>query len=57
MNFAIVIYADFENPRIYLRKTENFYIFAVGLKAKKPFRVQDLSNPTRIVIDFKNSEK
>jgi hypothetical protein len=28
--------------------------FVVGLKAKKLFRVQQLSNPTRLVIDFKH---
>ena len=33
---------------------ENFFTFAVGLKAKKAFRVQELSNPTRLVIDFKH---
>ena len=33
---------------------ENFFSFAIGLKAKKPFRVQELSNPTRLVIDFKH---
>ncbi len=33
---------------------ENFFSFAVGLRAKKAFRVQELSNPTRLVIDFKH---
>ena len=33
---------------------ENFFTFAVGLKAKKAFRVQELSNPTRLVVDFRN---
>ena len=33
---------------------ENFFSFAIGLKAKKAFRVQELSNPTRLVIDFKH---
>lgn len=33
---------------------ENFFTFAAGLKAKKPFRVQELSNPTRLVVDFKH---
>jgi hypothetical protein len=33
---------------------ENFFSFAVGLKAKKAFRVRELSNPTRLVIDFKH---
>ncbi len=33
---------------------ENFFSFAVGLKAKKAFRVQKLSNPTRLVVDFKH---
>ncbi len=36
---------------------ENFYTFAVVTNAKKPFRVQELSNPTRLVVDFKNSGK
>jgi hypothetical protein len=27
--------------------------FAVGLKAKKDFRVSELTNPTRLVVDFK----
>ena len=33
---------------------ENFFSFAVGLKIKKPFRVQELSSPSRLVIDFKH---
>jgi len=33
---------------------ENFFSFAVGLKAKKAFCVRELSNPTRLVIDFKH---
>lgn len=33
---------------------ENFFTFAVGLKIKQRFRVQELSNPTRLVIDFKH---
>jgi hypothetical protein len=33
---------------------ENFFSFAVGLGTKKAFRVQELSNPTRLVIDFKH---
>lgn len=33
---------------------ENFFSFAAGLKAKKAFRVQELSNPTRLVVDFKH---
>ena len=28
--------------------------YAIGLKARRPFRVQVLSNPTRLVIDFKS---
>jgi hypothetical protein len=28
--------------------------FAIGLKAKKLYRVQQLKNPTRLVIDFKH---
>ncbi len=33
---------------------ENFFTFAAGLKAKKAFRVQELSNPTRLVVDFRH---
>lgn len=29
-------------------------VFSIGLNAKKNFRVQTLSNPTRLVIDFQN---
>lgn len=36
---------------------ENYYTFAVGLKSRKPFRVAELSNPTRLVIDFKSFGK
>jgi len=32
---------------------EGYRPFAIGLKAKKLFRVQQLTNPTRLVIDFK----
>jgi hypothetical protein len=32
---------------------EGEMIYAVGLAARKPFRVQMLSNPSRLVIDFK----
>ena len=28
--------------------------YVIGLKAKKLFRVQQLKNPTRLVVDFKN---
>ncbi len=28
--------------------------FLIGVKSKKPFRVQELSNPSRLVIDFKH---
>lgn len=27
--------------------------FAIGLKAKKLYRVQEFSNPTRLAVDFK----
>lgn len=33
---------------------EGYRPFAVGLAAKKAFRVQQLKNPTRLVIDFKH---
>lgn len=33
---------------------ENSFTFAAGLKAKKAFRVQELSNPARLVVDFKH---
>ena len=32
---------------------ENFFSIAVGLRSRKMFRVQELSNPTRLVVDFK----
>jgi hypothetical protein len=32
---------------------EGELMFAVGLNARRPFRVQMLSNPSRLVIDFK----
>ncbi|MBA3633281.1 MAG: hypothetical protein H0W58_10820 [Acidobacteria bacterium] len=28
--------------------------FLIGVKVKKPFRVQELTNPSRLVIDFKH---
>ncbi len=28
--------------------------FLIGVKAKKSFRVQELTNPSRLVIDFKH---
>ena len=28
--------------------------FLIGVRAKKPFRVQELTNPSRLVIDFKH---
>jgi hypothetical protein len=34
--------------------TVNEYSYAVGLKTKTLFRVQQLSNPARLVIDFKH---
>jgi hypothetical protein len=32
---------------------EGYLSFAIGLKRRTPFRVQQLSNPARLVIDFK----
>lgn len=32
---------------------EGSLAFAIGLKAKKLYRVQELSNPARLVVDFK----
>jgi len=32
---------------------EGYRPFAIGLKAKKLYRVQQLTNPTRLVVDFK----
>lgn len=32
---------------------EGYREFGIGLNAKKEFRVQELSNPSRLVIDFK----
>ena len=33
---------------------EGIQDFIIGVKAKKSFRVQELSNPSRLVIDFKH---
>ncbi|MBV9958518.1 MAG: hypothetical protein JO360_08860 [Acidobacteria bacterium] len=33
---------------------EGYLSFAIGLRKRTPFRVQQLSNPSRLVIDFKN---
>ncbi len=33
---------------------EGIWDFLIGVKAEKPFRVQELSNPSRLVIDFKH---
>src|SRR2546423_13511649 len=33
---------------------EGFYDFLMGVSSRKPYRVTELSNPTRLVIDFKN---
>lgn len=48
LNFPVVLqFADkgyFEGIRDFL----------IGVKAKKPFRVQELFNPSRLVIDFKH---
>jgi hypothetical protein len=32
---------------------EGYLAFAVGLKARTVYRVRQLSNPARLVIDFK----
>jgi hypothetical protein len=33
---------------------EGFYDFVIGVAARKPFRVTELSNPPRLVVDFKH---
>ena len=33
---------------------EGFYDFVIGVSARKPFRVTELSNPPRLVVDFKH---
>jgi len=33
---------------------EGYYDFLVGMRSKVPFRVTELSNPSRLVIDFKH---
>ena len=33
---------------------EGFYDFVVGVGSRKPFRISELSNPSRVVIDFKH---
>jgi len=33
---------------------EGFYDFLMGVLSRKPYRVTELSNPTRLVIDFKH---
>lgn len=33
---------------------EGYYDFLLGISARKPFRVTELSDPLRLVIDFKN---
>jgi hypothetical protein len=33
---------------------EGYYDFLLGLRARKPFRVSELSNPLRLVIDFRH---
>lgn len=33
---------------------EGYYDFLLGIRARKPFRVTELTNPLRLVIDFKN---
>jgi hypothetical protein len=33
---------------------EGYYTFFLGVKTRKPFRVTELSNPSRLVIDFKH---
>lgn len=34
--------------------SEGILDFLIGVKAKKPFRVRELTNPSRLVIDFKH---
>jgi hypothetical protein len=33
---------------------EGYYDFLLGIRARKPFRVSELSNPLRLVIDFRH---
>jgi hypothetical protein len=33
---------------------EGFYDFLLGVAARKQFRVSEMSNPTRLVVDFKH---
>ncbi len=33
---------------------EGYYDFILGIRARKPFRVSELANPLRLVIDFRN---
>jgi hypothetical protein len=33
---------------------EGFYDFVIGLSSRKPFRLTELSNPPRLVVDFKH---
>jgi hypothetical protein len=33
---------------------EGYYDFLMGIRSRKPFRVTELANPSRLVIDFKN---
>lgn len=33
---------------------EGYYDFLLGISARKPFRVSELKNPLRLVIDFRN---
>lgn len=33
---------------------EGYYDFLLGVSARKPFRVSELTNPLRLVIDFRN---
>jgi len=33
---------------------EGFYDFVIGLSSRKPFRVTELSNPARLVVEFKH---
>jgi len=33
---------------------EGYYDFLLGIRARRQFRVSELSNPLRLVIDFKN---
>jgi len=41
-----------EVKRIY--DWDSLVVYIIGLKARKPFRVQELANPARLVVDFQH---